>query len=383
MSAKKIILVSDSIYPYHKGGKEKRIFELSNRLAKQGHDVHIFTMNWWQGDKIKKENGVILHAVCKLVPLYTKGRRSIWQGIYYALKVFWPLLKEKFDVIEVDHMVYFHLFPCWLACKLKRKKLIVTWHEVWGKQYWLKYLGKAGYLGYLMEKISTKLPHTIISVSQLTKKRLIKYFQVPEEKIKVLPNGIDIQEKDLKSVEKKYHILFAGRLLKHKKVDILIYTIKELKKNIPNIKACIIGQGPEKERLLVLINNLGLKDSIEFNDFLEDKEFIGKIKQSKIFVSCSIREGFGIGVLEGMAYGLPAVVIEHPENASTALVENNKNGFTSVLDPEKIAIKITQILSSESVCENMPEQAMKTAQKYQWSNIINDLLEIYSSSETK
>lgn len=128
----RIALVTDAIFPYNKGGKETRTYQLSTRLAKKGHDVHIYTMNWWKGKSTKKENGVTLHALTKLLPLYSGKRRSIKEAVFFSIGTF-KLLNTDFDVIEVDHMPHLTLFPIKLVCLLKRKKLIATWNEVWGK----------------------------------------------------------------------------------------------------------------------------------------------------------------------------------------------------------------------------------------------------------
>src|SRR5260221_6272725 len=82
----KIAIVSDAIYPYNKGGKEKRIFEISTRLAKLGYDVHIYCMKWWSDKEDEKvENNVHLHAISKLYPLYSGQRRSITQAFFFAM----------------------------------------------------------------------------------------------------------------------------------------------------------------------------------------------------------------------------------------------------------------------------------------------------------
>ncbi len=374
----KIVFVSDAIYPYNKGGKEKRIYDITTRLAQSGHEVHLFCMNWWKGDVVKQENGVTLHGVCPFTPLYVDGRRSMWQAIKFSLKIFFPLLKEKFDVLEADHMPHFPLFTCRLVCWLKRKKLIATWHEVWGKNYWIKYLDSkpAGYIGYLVEKISTKLPDKYIAVSEMTGQRLQKVFQVKPEKIVYIPNGIKLPE-NIQLEDKQYDLVFAGRLLSHKKADVFIKTVKE----IPGIKALIIGQGPEQENLIKLTKELNLEDRVEISGFLEDEEFLQKIKSSKIFLSCSVREGFGIAVLEALSQGLPTIVIEHPDNASTFLIKNNYNGFTSPLDPKKISLKVKEILNNPELFKSMQQGAIKKSKEFSWTKIIDKVIETYNVSK--
>ena len=166
---KKIAIVSDAIYPYNKGGKEKRIFEISTRLANAGNEVHIFTMKWWKEKTNHKiENNVNLHAISPLYPLYSGKRRSIKQATYFALSCF-RLLREKFDIIEADHMPHLVLFSLKIVTLLKRKKLYATWNEVWGKSYWVEYLGHLGAIAYIIEWISARLPDKIIAVSEHTK----------------------------------------------------------------------------------------------------------------------------------------------------------------------------------------------------------------------
>jgi len=160
----KIAFVTDAIYPYNKGGKEKKIYEVATRLAKKGNDVHIYTMKWWEEDTVqKKEHGVTLHAISRLYPLYSGQRRSFKEAVFFSLHCL-KLLKEDFDIIDVDHMPHLVIFPLKFVCFLKRKKLIVSWNEVWGKEYWRKYLGLLGFLAYYIEKISIMLPDRIISI---------------------------------------------------------------------------------------------------------------------------------------------------------------------------------------------------------------------------
>ena len=78
----KIAYVYDAVYPWIKGGAEKRIWEISKRLVKIGHEVHIFGMNYWNGDAVVLKGGVFLHGVCELKELYVDGRRTIKEAIY-------------------------------------------------------------------------------------------------------------------------------------------------------------------------------------------------------------------------------------------------------------------------------------------------------------
>ncbi|MEK7643588.1 MAG: glycosyltransferase [Patescibacteria group bacterium] len=127
----KIALVSDAVYPFSKGGKEKRLFGIATRLVKEGYDVTIYCMQWWRGSKTIEKDGIRYYAISPYYPLYVGSRRSIKQGILFALHCL-KLLFRKFDVVDVDHIPHFVIFTMKLVCVLRRKKMIATWHEVWG-----------------------------------------------------------------------------------------------------------------------------------------------------------------------------------------------------------------------------------------------------------
>ena len=83
---KRIIFVYDAIFPYVKGGAERRYYEIGRRLAAKGHDVHLYGMKYWDGPNVMESDGLTLHGICNARPLYTKsGRRRIGQAIIFGL----------------------------------------------------------------------------------------------------------------------------------------------------------------------------------------------------------------------------------------------------------------------------------------------------------
>ena len=372
----KIAFISDAIYPYNEGGKEKRIFEVTTRLAKKGHDIHLYCMKWWEGLKDRKENGVNLHAICKKYPLYTGKRRSMIQALMFGLDCL-KLIKEDFDIADVDHMPFFPLFSLKPVCILKRKKIIATWHEVWGREYWREYLGWKGIFGYLIEKLSVFMPDEIISVSECTTKKLKNNLR-SNKKIYTIPNGNDFEKiQKIKPAERKSDVIFAGRLLSHKNVDVLIKSIHLIKEKKQKIKCLIIGEGPEKKNLEVLTQKLNLEKNIKFLDFLETHDDVyAQMKSSKVFVLPSTREGFGIVVIEANACGIPVITINHKDNAAGDLIEEEKNGFICHLKEGEIANRIIKILKNGSD-RKMKKSCLDFAKKYDWNKIVDEIEEVY------
>jgi glycosyltransferase involved in cell wall biosynthesis len=378
----KIAIVSDAVYPYHKGGKERRFHELTVRLAARGHDLHIYTMKWWKSpEQTRVEEGVTLHAISPLYKLYSGERRSIVQGIMFGVHCL-KLIRESWDVIEVDHMPYFPLYFTRIVCWLKRKPMFATWNEVWGKDYWIYYMGLSGIIAFLIEYLSIFLPDRFLAISQHTAKRLQSVYGVPEPKVKQILTGLDIHSIDeVKPSTITSDILFAGRMLKHKNIDLLIHAIHHLKKEVPDIQCLIVGNGPEKRSLMRLTERLNLQENISFLSFLpHHSEVFALMKSSGVFAFPSTREGFGMAVLEANACGIPAVVINHPENAAQDLIQTGKNG--SIVNGADAALfakaLLTQLKRYRTNREEVSKTVRRIAEKYEWETIVTRLEKEYT-----
>lgn len=375
----KIALIYDAIYPYIKGGGERRFYEISKRLTNKGHQVHLYGMKSWEGADFIKRGKIYLHGISKVKGLYTKeGKRSILQAIYFGLCSV-KLIKEDFDVIDCCGFPYFSLFSCKIASLIKKKKLYSTWHEVWGFRYWREYLGKLGILGYLIERLSVLMPDIIISVSQLTSKRVRDELGF-RRKVYVATNGIDFNRiQQINAVKEKFDIIYAGRLIDFKHIDILIKTIQVVKERIPTVKCIIIGEGPMKSKLKTLAQKLDLKENIKFQCFMKNNDNVyAFMKSSKVFVLPSTREGFGIVVIEANACGIPVITVNHKDNAAVDLIKEGRNGFICGLNKIEIAGRIIRILENNSV-EEMRKACMDSAKKYDWDNIVDKIEKIYSN----
>jgi len=370
----KIAFVSDAIYPYNKGGKEKRLFEVSTRLAKEGFDVTIYCMKWWKGkEQERMENGVRLKAISPLFPLYVDSKRSIKQAVFFMLHCF-KLLREDFDIMDVDHMPHLVLFSTKIVCILKRKKLIGSWNEVWGKAYWNSYLGGLkGQLAYVVETISVRLPDVIISISLHTTQKLRKDLKV-RTPIYTIPLGVDQKVIDAVTPAKNHvDILYAGRLLSHKNVDTLIKAIALVKKKHPSISSLIVGEGPERESLEKLAKELDIEKSVKFFDFIAgDTALYAQMKSAKVFVLPSLREGFGLVTIEANACGIPVVVVNHPDNAAKDLVKNGVNGYIVENTSEDMAEKIMKLLTTKK------RDYRKYSEQYNWDILIKKLIPLYT-----
>ncbi len=383
----KIAFVYDAIYPWVKGGAEMRIHELGKRLSARGHEVHIFGIKWWEGEDAIEYEGMTLHGVCKARNLYVNGRRSISEALVFAVKLFPELRKEKFDLIDASVFPYFSCFTAKAVSFLKNTPSVFTWHEVWD-DYWYEYLGrKQGFFGRIIEKLVSKLSGNNIAVSDWTKQRL-EALGTAGEKIQVIPNGIDI--KMISEIEpeegrysagmgrKIYDIIFVGRLIKEKNVDILIKAVTFSKNNFPDFRCCIVGDGPEKGALLELAKKEKVYNNVEFAGFQEYRALIGKIKASKVLVLPSSREGFGMVVIEAFACGVPVVTVREKYNAAQSLVEDEVDGLVVELEDREIAKGVEKIIKGETRYRKFSATSLSKAGEYDWEKIVSELILYYN-----
>ena len=370
----KIAYVYDVVHPYVIGGAQKRIWELSTRLAGRGHQVTIFGMKYWNGDDIVVRQSVRLWGVCPPQPLFVNSHRSVREAIYYAWKVLPPLMREKYDVVDA---VNFPFFPCLSAAfhsLIRRSKLAITWHEVWG-QYWYEYLGAKGLFGKAAERTVACLPQKAIAVSQATKRDLDGLGRKAAE---VVPNGADIAViTNAAPSEEPADIIYAGRLTREKNVDLLIKAVNLIRGQGHSINCVVIGDGPEREALERQVADLGLSASILFKGHLEkDTEVFSYMKSAKVLVLPSLREGFGIVVVEANACGIPVITISHRQNAARDLVTDGYNGFVCEMSEEDMAEKIRLALDP---AQDWGTRCRDSASAYDWNAIVDSLEQVYKA----
>lgn len=374
----KIAFVYDAVYPWIKGGAEKRIYEIGKRLAQKGHDVHLFGVKWWDGAEVIRNDGMTLHGVCGPMELYVNGRRSFHEAVIYSIALLPHLAKEDFDIIDVSVFPYFSCITVKMASIFRRIPVVMTWHEIWG-DYWYEYLGKIGFLGKLVEWMISRISKNSIAVSELTKKGLVK-LGVNDKNIHLVANGIDLERiSQVKSSANNCDIIFIGRFIKEKNIDKLIEAVDLIRQKMPDVKCHIIGDGPEKKQLIIQVSDSGLEKNIRFFSFKEYDEVIAMLKSSKVLAFPSTREGFGIVVLEAFSCGVPVVTVKSPRNAAIELVDDD-TGFIVNLDVRELGESIYKLITDDILRNKMSRSTISKAQEYDWDKITGQLLDIYDRS---
>lgn len=371
---RKIVFVSDGVYPYFKGGKEKRLHELSKRLVALGYDVHIYTMKWWPGpEKSRIEEGVHLEALCGYYPMYNGERRAIKEGVIFGLACF-RLLRVRFDVLDVDHMPFFPILSTWLVCKIRRVRLYGTWHEALSTQDWISYMGKPGYIAAAIERLSIRLPDTITAASEHTVQNLAT-FHDRRKGVWLVEPGVDIEAINaVQPLPETIDMLYIGRLVRDKNVDKFIDAAKILKEDHPTLKCAIVGEGPDKPALRAKVRANGLRDNVTFHSHLPHSEDVYAImKAAKIFVLPSVREGFSIVTLEALSCGTPVITTDVHANAARYLVKDGVSGSIVPCSAKAIA------KAAAGWIDEAQKPAVTAGEEYDWERVARRQLEVYAS----
>jgi glycosyltransferase involved in cell wall biosynthesis len=335
-----VAIVTDALYPWHKGGKEIRYQRLLSRLPENGMDVVVYSMKWWDTtpEPINYDEGSLTYeSICPRVDLYRESRRSIVQAFAFAFSTF-RLLTRKFDVIEADHMPYLQLVPLRIVAWVRRVPLVLTWHEVWGRDGWRTYLGRAGVVGAMLERLCVRFPDAIITVSTGTAEKLMA-IGARSDRLHVISSTLDFDELE-RTVPSPLapELIFIGRLINHKNASVAIDATAILRERGYDVHLGVIGVGPEESRLKDQVESMGLQDRVMFHGAIESQqELWSLLRGSRVLLAPSTREGFGLIVAESLALGTPVVCVLHPDNESSKLVSPSIGSVVAPVDVVALA----------------------------------------------
>jgi len=371
-----ICFVSNVCYPFVTGGAEKRIYEIGTRLADQGHDITLYARHYWDGPTVMEFEGMTLCAVSPERELYTgdDGERSITEALEFAKDVIQPLRNNlnEHDIVVASVFPYFPVLAAKLATLGTGTPLISTWHEVWG-DYWNDYLGYLAPFGKTVERLTARCPQYPIAVSETTGEKLTR-IGPNEDRIRVVPNGIDYNKiRDTAPAEDGFNVLFAGRLIEDKRVDLLLEAFDRV--STENTTLVIVGDGPMSEELEAQAAGLASSDRITFLGFLEEYEdVLAQMRAADIFAAPSTREGFGLTYAEAMAAGCTVIAADHPESAAAEVI--NDAGFLAEPTVDGVAHMLQRALDGE----RPPTDPVERARVFSWDQIAGDALSAYQDA---
>jgi glycosyltransferase involved in cell wall biosynthesis len=345
----RIAIVYDCIFPETVGGAERWYTQLATRLSEEGHDVTYVTMTQWdEGEQPRHPFKVV--AVAPRMELYSEsGRRKIGPPLRFGWGVLMQMIKNggRYDVVHSASFPYFSVIAAWLALLPRRRtKLAVDWVEVWSRAYWTDYLGPVGgRIGFAVQSFCTRLPDHNFALSKMHAARL------PKGKEVTILTGLtgayvdETRPEQPAPAKQPPTVVFAGRHIAEKNVTALPAALAVAHAKHPELRAEIYGRGPETDQMKRLIKEAGVEDFVDVPGFVSSERVSEAMSSAACMVLPSIREGYGLVVVESVSRGTPAVVVDGPDNAATELVDDGENGFLAKsASPEDLGAAIVRAI---------------------------------------
>jgi glycosyltransferase involved in cell wall biosynthesis len=365
----RICLVYDCLFPYTVGGAERWYRNLGERLAADGHDVTYITLRQWDAGDEPEIPGVRVVAVGPRLALYTEsGRRRVLPPIAFGLGALGHLaLRGRYDVVHMASFPYFSLLAAGLVRPFRRFQLVVDWHELWTREYWREYLGAlGGTLGWHVQRACLKLRQRAYCFSRLHAERLRA--EGVHGDVTVLPGEYSGSVERPEPLPAAPLLVFAGRHIPEKRVTALVPLMQRLRASHPELRLEIFGDGPERPRLVQMIEDEGLGATIDARGFVDGEQVRDAMRRALCHVLPSRREGYGMVVIESASVGTPSMVVADPDNAAVELVEEGVNGVVAAsAEPEALADALERIIAGsdalrESTADwfgrNAPERSL-------------------------
>jgi glycosyltransferase involved in cell wall biosynthesis len=390
----RIAFAYDAMFPYCSGGAERRFHELARRLAIR-HDVHYVTWRYWGDDPILIRDGITYHGVGAPRPFYGgDGRRIVREQLAFAGRVPGALARIHPDVVDISATPFLPVYAAWLGTRLTRTPLVATWHEFWG-EHWHAYLDDrrlVARLARIGEGAARRLADRRVAVSAFTARRLVG--ETParpgrgwQGATEIVPNGVDVEalaaagstEPAARSVD----VVFVGRLIAEKRVDLLIRAIATLAPGRPGLRCEIVGDGPERESLGALVRELGIAAQVALTGRIPEAELPQRLGSARILAMPSAREGYGITVVEGQAAGAVPIVARSRLSAAADLVEPGVDGLVVDGTVEAFAAAIADLLDHPASLDRLSAAARATGASRGWDDRAAELERVYADLATR
>jgi glycosyltransferase involved in cell wall biosynthesis len=391
---RKVCFISPEYWPLS-GGIGAYVYYLSNELIKNGYKICVVTGSDQTLDiKVNEQLNVFFLKIPKM---------PVIKSFLLAASSYRKLNSVRETVnVDITH-ANLPLTPNFAVPPNFGKTLVCTVHSTWkGEAQAIrsepysrlnaneKFMVSFNWFLRIFEEKMLERANKIIAVSHFTKRELLEYYNVPEEKIRVIHNGVDVNKfkpaQDKRKVKEELGfnpddiaILSVGRLYARKGLFTLIESMPAVVERFKNAKFIISGKGQSDEmrKLIAHAEKIGVKDSIIFTGYYPDKKLPKLYQAADVFAFSTFYEHHPFAVLEALSTGLPVVTTSVGGIPET--IESGKNGFlVEPFNPKRFADRILYLLEHPAEAEQMGRLARKTIlEQFDWRIVVKDVLKVY------
>lgn len=391
----KILMLGWELPPHNSGGLGVACYQLCKSLANRDTDID-FIIPYEADHNIDfmKITSAIPQGVDSIVKsgiaydsskfIYANGGEenvSIYDQFHaYSLAASKIAEEKEFDVLHAHDWLTFRA-----ALLIKQQKncpIILHVHSVESDRSGSEY---GNPMVKEIEQTAMLMADQVIAVSNHTKNKIIADYGIPEAKIQVVHNSIDIdihldqkKENDYRYLELMKQFGYSvvaniGRLTIQKGLPNLLRAAKRVIDVHPKTLFLIVGSGEQLYELIDLAAELGISDKVVFTDFQRGKKWQDAFKIADLFVMPSVSEPFGLTPLEAISFGTPSLV-----SKQSGVSEVFRNCFkVDFWDIDEMSNIIASAVQYKPMLEEMTSKAFDEYKIMSWDNSVNKLMEIY------
>jgi len=374
------------------GGLARAVADLSQALVAEGHEVSVVTGDWPESEQTEYVGGVRVYRVNQFFPKPMDFLDEVHFMNYHLVQKGSDLLHHvDFDLIHAhDWMVA----PSAKVLKHAfQKPLVCTIHATeWGRNNGL-HTDLQRHISDL-EWWLTYESYRVICCSEYMREELRRIFQVPEDKLSVIPNGVQADDfakvhdnldawRNNWATPEEEIVLYVGRHVFEKGIDLLLSAAPKVLSYLPQAKFIIAGKGPMSDELKRQAWDLGLGEKVHFPGFVDDLTRNSLYKLADVAVFPSRYEPFGIVALEAMAGQAPVVVSDVGGFRET--VEHGQNGLTFYTgNANSLADNILHILGDKALAQTLNTRAAQDLkERFDWRQIAKQTVECFKQVAPK
>ncbi len=227
----------------------------------------------------------------------------------------------------------------------------------------------------------------ILTVSEASKKDILRFFGVPSERVTVIYNAIDDRffeqpsEEQIVRVRERYQLhdrflMYAGNVKPHKNIERLIDAFVLLrKKGLDDLKLLITGSEISRySTLRRAVHRHNLHRHVRFLGYQSEETLAALYRLADVFVFPSLYEGFGLPPLEAMASGTPVVA---SNVSSLPEVVGDAGVLVNPYDPQAIADGVVNVLEDDALRHDLTARGLKRARTFSWAESVRQIRQIY------
>ena len=372
------ILVPVFHFPPISGGGVVVITDIINKFAELGNEVTVITPDlYWNGEQFNPE----INSKIKIIRTETPSRTKIKVA---ARRCQSNIKNKSIEVGKLNQFDFiftifhpFHLVPkaaVEAAKKLDIPSIVKVDDAIYEKSSGIKSLQRK--IEKMINGKTLRAGTKILVSNNETKKIIIDEYNVIQEKISIVPNGVDLSMFNITKKKNPKKVVFAGAMYYHRGLDVLLETIPLVIEKIPDAKFVLLGSGTEMDKLKEIVSKNKLDNSVEFKGWIEREKIPENIADASIGIGpLRLTEvtsrALPIKVLEYMAVSLP--VIAQKGTLPNDVLENEKNGFF-IENHIELAEKIILLLNEPKKVENMGAHSLKLVQKFSWDQVVDSVI---------